>query len=131
VRRYALALCASLAALSGCGDDDDPGRTVTVGAETELQVKADEYSFDPERIVVEGAPSSLRFDLDNVGSLAHNLHVLDGDRSLGGVRSFPAGEQRRFTVRVPPGSYRLVCTVGDHEELGMVGRLEVKGQSSP
>lgn len=126
VRRYALALCASLAALSGCGGDDDPGRTVTVGAGAGLRVNADEYSFDPERIVVEGSSSPLRFSIDNVGSLAHNLHVRDGDRLLGGVRSFPSGEQRTFTIRLAPGTYRLVCTVGDHEDLGMVGELEVR-----
>ncbi len=89
-------------------------------------MKADEYSFDPERIVVDGSAPRLRFALDNVGSLAHNLYVRAGERTLGGVRSFPAGEQRRFEVRVPPGSYQLICTVGDHAELGMVGELEVR-----
>lgn len=127
MRLHALALCASLAALSGCGGDDDPGRSVTVGAGSRLRVEADEYKFDPGRIVVEGSPARLRFTIDNVGSLAHNLHVIDGDRTLGGTRSFPPGEQRSFSVRVPPGSYRMICTVGDHEQLGMVGRLEVKG----
>ena len=65
------------------------------------RIDADEYSFDPGRVIVTGAPRELRITLDNVGSLAHNIRVLDGDRDLGGVRSFPSGEQRETTVRVP------------------------------
>lgn len=118
-------LCA-LALLAGCGDDDEPKRTVTVPGGDEIRVKADEYSFDPGRVVVDGARPRIRLRLENAGSLAHNIHVLDGERDLGGVPSFSAGESRSASVAVPPGSYRLVCTVGDHEELGMTGELEVK-----
>ena len=93
-------------------------------------MKGDEYSFDPGRVIVSGAPPELRITLDNSGILAHNIRVLDGDRDLGGVRSFPPGEQRSASVRLPPGKYRLVCTVGDHEELGMKGELEVRARNS-
>jgi plastocyanin len=117
---------AALAVLSGCGGDDDPLRTATVPGDRAIRIEADEYSFDPGRLIVTGAPPQLRITLDNVGSLAHNIRVLDGERDLGGLRSFPSGEQRDTAVRVPPGEYRLVCTVGDHEELGMTGELEVR-----
>jgi len=125
VRRPILTL-AALAALSGCGDDDKPLRTATVPGGSPVRIEADEYSFDPGRLIVTGAPGELRITLDNVGSLAHNLRILDGDRDLGGLRSFPSGEERDATVRVPPGKYRFVCTVGDHEELGMKGELEIR-----
>ncbi len=118
-------LCA-VVVLAGCGDDDEPERTVTVPAGDEIRVKADEYSFDPTRVIVDGAPPRIRLTLENAGSLAHNIRVLDGERDLGGVRSFSSGESRSANVTVPPGSYRLVCTVGDHEELGMTGDLEVR-----
>jgi len=29
-------------------------------------------------------------------------------------------------VRLAPGRYRIVCTVGDHEQLGMSSELEVR-----
>jgi uncharacterized cupredoxin-like copper-binding protein len=29
-------------------------------------------------------------------------------------------------VRLTPGTYEMLCTVGDHAELGMRGELEVK-----
>ena len=87
---------------------------------------ADEYSFDPGRITVTGASGRLTFTLANRGTLAHNLTVLDGDRRVAGLRSFPAGEERSFRVRIPAGDYRLVCTVADHEDKGMRGELTIR-----
>ena len=117
---------AALAALSGCGGDDKPLRTATVPGDQAIRIEGDEYLFDPGRLIVTGAPPELSITLDNVGSLAHNIRVLDGDRDLGGLRSFSSGEERDTTIRVPPGRYRLVCTVGDHEDLGMTGELEIR-----
>ena len=124
--RWPIPTLAALAALSGCGGDDTPARTVTVPGDRAIRIEGDEYRFDPARVIVTGSPQRLRITLDNVGSLAHNVRVLDGERDLGGVSSFPSGEQRSATVGVPPGSYRLVCTVADHAELGMKGKLEVR-----
>jgi plastocyanin len=124
--RWPIPTLAVLAALSGCGGDDKPLRTATVPGDSPIRIEADEYSFDPGRVIVTGAPRELRITLDNVGTLAHNIQVLDGDRELGGVRSFPSGQQRDTTISLAPGKYRFVCTVGDHEELGMHGELEVR-----
>ena len=124
--RWPIPTLAALAVLSGCGGDDKPARTVTVPGDQGVRLEGDEYKFDPGRVIVTRAPPQLRLALDNVGTLAHNVRVLDGDRDLGGLRSFSSGEERETTVRIPPGKYRLVCTVGDHEELGMKGELEVR-----
>ena len=120
------ALCACLAVSAGCGDDEgEPQRLVRVAAGEPIRVTAKEYSFDPGRIVVAGKAAKLRITLDNRGTLAHNLKVLEGERELGGLESFPAGERRSASVAVQPGKYRLVCTVADHRELGMEGELEI------
>lgn len=120
------AVCACLAAVAGCGDDEgDPTRLVRVAAGEPIRVTAKEYSFDPDRIVVTGKATLLRIKLDNRGTLAHNLKVLDSERELGGTPTFPAGERRGARLAVPPGRYRFVCTVADHRELGMEGELEV------
>ncbi len=127
MRRLLPTLCAALAALGGCGGGSDaPDRAVQVGAGEPVRVVGTEYAFDPSRIVVAGGPTELRITLDNQEDLAHNIVVLDGDAELGGLPSFPGGEQRSTTVEIEPGSYRLVCTVADHEELGMDGELEVR-----
>ncbi len=127
MRRLLPALCVALAALAGCGgDDDEPNRTVRVSAGEPVRVVASEYAFDPGAIVLASGPAELRLTLDNQGDLAHDIVVLDGDTEVGGLPSFPGGERRTTTVRVEPGSYRLVCTVADHEELGMKGTLKVR-----
>ncbi len=91
-----------------------------------MRVSASEYAFDPSRIIVSGGPPRLRLTLDNQGDLAHNIKVLEGETEIGGLPSFPGGEERTTTVRVETGRYRLVCTVADHEELGMAGELQVR-----
>ena len=126
--RLVPALCLCAAALGGCGGGDDaPSRTVTVAAGEQVRVIAQEYSFDPSGLVVNGG-GRLRITLDNRGSLAHNIKVLDDGRDIGGTESFPGGEQRSAAVNVRPGEYRLVCTVGDHEEKGMHGTLDVRSR---
>jgi plastocyanin len=125
LRRFALTfgLCPLLAL--GCGGDDAPERTVTVPANGEVRVVGREYSFDPSGIVVKGA-GRLRIGLRNEGSLAHNIKVRRGGEQLGGTPSFPAGESESALVVLEHGNYELVCTVGDHAELGMKGELTVR-----
>lgn len=122
-----LPLIALLALGAGCGSgrDDSPGRTVAVPAGSTLPVVGDEYSFDPETIILRGA-GDLTIALTNDGVLAHNLRVFDGGTDIGGTPTFTGGETREGTVRVEPGEYELVCTVGNHAELGMVGTLRVR-----
>jgi plastocyanin len=125
VRRL-VPLIALLAGTAGCGGGNDgPGRTATVAAGETIAVVADEYSFDPETIVVPAA-GRLTFELENRGALAHNLRVFDGATEVGGTPAFTGGSTRSATVALAPGEYRLVCTVGDHAALGMHGKLTVK-----
>ena len=124
--RWPIPTLAVLAVLAGCGEDDKPLRTATVPGDQPIRIAADEYSFDPGRLIVTGSASRLRITLDNTGKLAHNIRVIDGERDIGGLRSFPAGEERTADVEVSPGKYRFVCTVADHEDLGMRGELEVR-----
>jgi plastocyanin len=123
--RFALPLAAVAVLVAGCGGDDDAGRTVTAPANGAVRVVGKEYSFDPATIVVQG-PGTLRVTLVNEGSLAHNLRLMKDGDELGGTPSFPAGESRSARLRVARGTYGYSCTVGDHAELGMKGKLEVE-----
>jgi plastocyanin len=126
MRRLAVP-CALIAVLGGCGDDDDETETraTTVKPNSTLRVTADEYSFDPARVVVSGA-GRLTIRLQNDGSLAHNLRVRRGEEEVGGTPTFGGGETRSGRVNLEHGRYTMVCTVGDHAELGMTGTLEVR-----
>lgn len=110
----------------GCGGGDEgSGRSATVASGAELKVVGDEYFFDPERVTVR--PGG-RFDvaLENRGVLAHNLRVFAGGREVGGTPTFTGGKTRRASLTLEPGEYELVCTVGNHAELGMTGTLTVE-----
>src|SRR5215211_5344205 len=126
MRRLAVPL-ALLALATGCGGDDENGggRSVSADAGGAVTVAAHEYRFDPDRLVVAG-PGTLTIRLRNEGDLAHNIRVLrDGDE-IGGTQSFPPGRTESARVQLEAGSYELICSVGDHAELGMKGTLEVR-----
>ena len=125
MRRFALVLALCPLLVLGCGDEDQPGRTVTVPANAKLRVVADEYSFDPSTIVLRGA-GTLTVTLENKGSLAHNLKVLRGDEGVAGTPTLRGGRTESARLNLEHGSYRIICSVGDHEELGMTGTLRVR-----
>ena len=125
MRRSAPTLALFFLLLAGCGDDDDSGRTVTAPANAKLRVVGDEYSFDPSAIMLRGA-GTLTLTLRNEGSLAHNLKVFRGEEEIGGTPTFQAGRSESTRLNLEHGSYRMVCTVGEHEQLGMKGTLQVR-----
>jgi plastocyanin len=125
LRRFALTLALCSLLVAACGDDDDSGRTVTAPANAKLRVLADEYSFDPSAIVLRGA-GTLTLTLRNQGSLAHNLKLFRGDEEIGATPTLPAGRSESSRLNLEHGAYRMVCTVGDHEEQGMTGTLRVR-----
>ena len=125
MRRFALTLAVCPLLALACGGDDAPERTVTVPANGKVTVVGREYSFDPSGIVVKGA-GRLRITLRNEGSLAHNIKVRRGGEQIGGTPSFPAGSRESALVVLEHGNYELICTVGDHAELGMTGELTVR-----
>ena len=127
--RACLPLLLAVALAAGCGGDDKErpkGPVKSFAAGQPVKVVGKEYFFTPARVRAGGSP--IRIELANRGTLAHNLKVVQGARELGGTPTFPAGGTRDGTVRLAPGRYRMVCTVANHEQLGMVGELEVTGR---
>jgi plastocyanin len=130
MRRLIAIIGLSTLLAAGCGgggdDEEQPADSVTVEGGKALRVVGKEYSFDPEGVVVTGGGGKVKITLDNQGSLAHNLKIEQGDRDLGGTPTFQGGEVRSGTVNLKPGSYTMICTVGNHADLGMTGKLEVR-----
>jgi plastocyanin len=123
--RFALTLAAFALLATGCGDDDEPVRTVTAQANATLRVVATDYEFDPAAIVLSGA-GRPKLTLRNEGSVAHNLKLFRGGQEVGGTPTFAGGRTETVLLILEHGEYRMVCTVGDHEELGMTGTLRVR-----
>jgi plastocyanin len=125
-----LCLVGATLGVAGCGGSNEPpDLPATVTAGQPLTVNAKEYFFSPNRVTIKGAPpkgTRQRIELDNRGTLAHNIEILDGDEVVDRIRSFPAGQERNLTVDLPPGDYRFICTVADHDEKGMHGTLKVR-----
>jgi uncharacterized cupredoxin-like copper-binding protein len=76
-------------------------------------------------VVVRGA-GPLTIQLRNAGNLAHNLRIERQGEDIGGTPTFPAGQTQSGRVNLEHGRYEMICTVGDHAELGMTGELEVR-----
>ena len=121
----ALALAATVA--PGCGGADP----VTIDART-LTVRLTEYRLEPQDVRVRAG--RLRVVAVNRGRLTHNVHVVrpdpdDRERTpadLGGTATAQPGDTRRHTFTgLRPGRYRIVCTIANHDDLGMWGTLEV------
>lgn len=118
----AIALCA------GCSDDDPVRESKPV-----VQVTLDEYAIAPQDISV---PSGrVELIARNVGRLTHNLRVErppknpeDQAEPLASTPTAQPGQTVRVTVDLRPGTYRMRCSLANHDDLGMYGELQVRGK---
>ena len=127
LRRAAPSIAVALAAvLAGCGSAGPvPVANRTIG------VKLDEYRITPERI---SAPAGeLRIIARNRGRLTHNLKIerVPADPEgrpevLGGTATLHPGERGESRITLEPGTYRLACTIANHDDLGQYGELVVR-----
>jgi plastocyanin len=133
-----LALLLALAALAiaaGCGggddEDEDTAATTTteVGGGGAQTVTMTEFEFDPNDLT---ASQGDKITADNTRSSVHNLTIEEGpdpeqaSKELAGTPDVSAGDSAELTVDVDPGEYSIVCTIGNHRELGMVGTIKVE-----
>jgi uncharacterized cupredoxin-like copper-binding protein len=127
-RRAALGLLAAALAtpLAGCSG----GEPVQAESRT-VRVTLDDFAITPQDISV----TSGRVELvaRNVGHLTHNLRVErppetsdDQAEALATTPTAHPGRTVRVTVRLRPGTYRLRCTLANHDDLGEHGELTVR-----
>ena len=117
----AVALAAAVALPTvGCAGDSPPARA----RDGRVRVTLDDFSIAPQRI--RAKPGRIRFEAVNRGTIGHTLRVLRGDRELAGVKTLLPGASGTATAGLGRGDYKLVCILGNHEELGMYGTLTVR-----
>jgi plastocyanin len=113
--------------VAGCGG----GSETVVDHDRVLRLTLDEYRIEPARIEVQ--PGRLHIVARNAGRLTHNVVV---ERTRDSEDSSPQVLERTDTahpgqtvsrsVTLAPGTYRLVCTIANHENLGQYATLYVR-----
>lgn len=116
------------AAVAGCGDDTPyvPARGHTI------RLRLDEYRILPQRVTVPAGRVTIV--ARDAGRLTHNVAIVQFDRPLGKdeekqyARTPTAhpGDVVRASATLRPGKYRIVCTIGNHDNLGQYGELKVE-----
>ena len=118
VRTTAALLAATV--LAGCG-----GSEPTVQARDQrVEIELDDFLIRPQE--VRARAGELTFAVRNVGRLGHNFRLRDDGREVVEVTTLLPGKSATASARLRPGSYKMVCTVANHEQLGMTGRLVVR-----
>jgi plastocyanin len=119
VRLTAALLAATVVA--GCGGS---GPTVEV-RDQRAEIALDEFFVDPQN--VRARAGGLTFEVTNQGRLGHNLRLrggADGEQVV--TTTLLPGKAATKTVSLKAGTYTMLCTVANHEQLGMTGRLVVR-----
>lgn len=89
----------------------------------EIVVSGDEYSFSPATVNLK-KDITYRVTFKNTGQAPHNYTV----SGLGiSTATINPGESVSVEVKSDKtGTFNAVCSVGNHEELGMVGKIVVE-----
>ncbi|MEA2179697.1 MAG: hypothetical protein QOG77_2994 [Solirubrobacteraceae bacterium] len=119
---------AGIALSAGCSGDDQVRESRPV-----VTVTLDEYAIAPQDVSV---PSGrVELVARNVGRLTHNLRVEIPPESpeeqaepIGGTPTAQPGQTVRVTLGLKPGTYRMRCSLANHDDLGMYGELLVRGK---
>ncbi len=126
--RASLALLGAAPLLSGCGGGPEP----VTDKDATLRLRLDEYRIRPGAIEVRSG--RIRIVARNDSRVAtHNVKVEEVNDEegatpivFGGTETMQPGETAPTeVVRLFPGRYRLVCSIGNHENLGQYAELEV------
>ncbi len=132
-----LGIVAALAlALGACGEDRGAGlrttpaavgtgaTTVAAAAAVDATVRVSLIDFRLPRNVRVPRGGLIAFEATNDGQTPHALAIV-GPAGQARTQTLKPGERTTVEVRLPPGTYKWYCPVGDHERRGMVGRVRV------
>jgi plastocyanin len=116
----ALVLAALAAASAGCGDRP-PSAEVRDGR---AAVALDDFFLDPQ--VLHARHGRVTIALANRGRLPHNFRLERNGREVMRASALKPGERDSVSGRLSRGEYRMFCSIGNHEELGVRGTVVVR-----
>lgn len=118
---YVTAALLAAALLGGCGGADP----VSAARDGRIAITLDDYFISPQE--VRAHAGRITFAVTNRGRVGHNLRVRGRDgKERVQVTTLLPGDSATESADLPRGDYTMVCTVANHEELGMSGRLVVR-----
>ncbi|OUN01529.1 MAG: hypothetical protein BAA04_07865 [Firmicutes bacterium ZCTH02-B6] len=89
----------------------------------ELTVHGFEYDFDPKELTVHRG-ETVRLLVRNTGTIEHDLTIPDWDAA---TPLLSPGEEAILEFQpTRSGTFRFLCTVPGHNELGMNGTIRVE-----
>ena len=112
--------------LLGCGAAEEVESEVQEVAEDPIdtiEVNETEFSLDPADITLD-QPGTYVFRAVNGGNVVHSLEI-EGQGIEEETPNIQPRENSELKVNLDPGTYKLYCPVGNHEERGMVGTVTV------
>jgi plastocyanin len=120
-------LLAAAAWSAGCSDPEPvPVDNQTIG------MRLEEYRLNPQ--AVSARAGEIRLIIRNLGIYPHNVAVEtipeigseDPAVEITRTATVHAGQRSEVTFRIKRGTYQLVCTIANHDDLGQVGTLLVE-----
>ena len=117
--RATVALVA-LAVVIGCGGDEP----TAVVRDASVEISLDEFSIRPQNIEVRAGHATIT--VADRGRLRHSFRLWGAESAPVEIDSLLPGDEIERRADLTPGEYRMVCTVSNHAELGMTGRLVVR-----
>ena len=135
-----LAIALLFAACTTSGDSGQPPATAVAAANGALTLRAFEWGFEPETIVLQRG-EEVRIVLDNDGEILHNLKIdgleaeliesrstgpLTGDEDQLFVGADDGQQGTLIFVPQQSGEFTFYCTLERHRQLGMEGTVIVE-----
>ena len=124
-------LAAVAIVLAGCGEPKHVRTERPI-----LRISLDEYRVLPQNI--SARPGRMKIVVRNMGRLTHNLVIQTPPERVGDkpvdvvgarVKSMQPGEVAEpIKITLARGTYRLVCTIANHDDLGQYGELVIEGR---
>jgi len=111
-------------AKEGVNDDaspDDETSSAAASPNGEIVIGMYDMYFEPKRIPIP-ANTDVRIALENRGAAPHSFEVKGEDILVG----LAPGETGEAIVNLPPSTYKFICSVPGHKQVGMNGVLVVK-----
>jgi plastocyanin len=101
-------------AVAGCGGA--PAR-----APARFALTLDDFLIRPQSVEVPAG--RLTLTIVNRGRIGHNLRIERGHHTVFSLLTLKPGRATTRTLTLPAGTYRMLCSVPQHEILGQYGTL--------